>query len=124
MCSSDLEILFSCLRLMKERFRKNICDLDDYAILSEVKDFSAQKKEHVGDGLAYACQFWTKHLHSIPSSSPHVLEVQGAIEQFFTKHLLHWIEVLALVESLSIGIYAINDVEQWCTGVSAVQAIC
>ena len=116
-------VLFSCLKLMKERFRKNICNLDDYAVLSEVKDLSTRKKDCIGDALGYACQFWTKHLCSVPSGSSHVQEVQGAIEKFFTKHLLHWIEVLVLVENLSVGIHAINDVEQWCTGVSAMLII-
>jgi hypothetical protein len=31
------EILLSCLNLMKERLKRNICNLDDYAILSEVE---------------------------------------------------------------------------------------
>jgi len=58
----------------------------------------------------------SSHLCSIPNNSPHIQEVQEAIEQFFTKNLLHWIEVLVIVESLSVGIHAINDVEQWCSG--------
>ena len=112
------EILLSCLRLMRERLKRNICNLDDYAILSEVKDFSTKKKDHIGDGLEYACQFWTKHLLGVPSDSPCIQKVQGAIDQFFTIHLLHWIEVLVLVGNLDIGVYAINDIEQWYTRVS------
>ena len=40
------EILLSCLKLMKERLRRNVCNLDDYAILREVKDLSVRKKDH------------------------------------------------------------------------------
>ena len=118
------EILFSCLRLMKEKLRRNICNLDDYAVLSEVKDFSTRKKDRIGGALEYACQFWTKHLLGIPSSSPCVQEVQGAIGQLFTTHFLHWIEVLVLVGNLGVGVYAINDIEQWYTGVSTMWTIC
>ena len=114
------EILLSCIRLMKEKLKRNICNLDDYAILSEVKDFSNQKKDCIGAALEYACQFWTKHLLGIPSNSPCVQEVQRAIDQFFTKHLLHWIELLVLVGNLDIGVYAINDIEQWYTEVSVI----
>ena len=117
------EILLSCLSLMREKLKRNICNLDDYAILSEVEDISAQKKSHVGDALEYACQFWTKHLLGIPSNSPCVQEVQRAIDQFFTKHLLHWIEVLVLVGNLDIGVHAINDIEEWYTEVSIMQTI-
>ena len=117
------EILFLCLRLMKERLRRNICNLDDYTVLSEVRDLTTQKKDYIGDSLAYACQFWAKHLCNIPNNSPYVQEVQGEIEQFFTKHLLHWIEVLVLVENLSVGIHAMNDIRQWCTRVSIILII-
>ena len=117
----NVEILLSCLNLMRNRLKRNICNLDEYAVLSEVKDLSALQKDHIGDALEYACCFWTKHLLRIPANSFHGEEVQKAIDRFFTTHLLYWIEVLALTGHLGIGIYAINDVEQWYTVVSAVQ---
>jgi len=112
------EILLSCLRLMRERLEKNICNLDDHAVLSEVNDLSTRQKAHIGDALEYACCFWTKHLLEIPGSSSCAEEVQKEIDNFFTTHLLHWIEVLVLTRNLSIGVYAINDVEQWYNLVS------
>ena len=118
------EILLACLRLMGNRLKKNICNLDDHAVLSEVKDLSSLQKDHIGDALEYACQFWTKHLLEIPSSSPHIEEMQKEIDNFFTVHLLHWIEVLVLTENLGIGVYAMNDIEQWCNLVSNVQVAC
>ena len=42
------------------------------------------------------------------------------IDQFFTTHLLHWIEVLVLVGNLNAGICAIDDIEQWYLRVSTV----
>ena len=114
------EILLSCLNLMGERLKKNICNLDDYAVLSEVKDLSVRKKEYIGDALEYACQFWTKHLLKVPINGSHAGEVQEAIGQFFGVHLLYWIEVLALIGSLGVGVYAMNDVEQWYALVSVV----
>jgi hypothetical protein len=117
------EILLVCLRLMERRLKKNICNLDDHAVLSEVKDLSTQKA-HIGDALEYACKFWTKHLLEIPSSSPHTEEVQKAIDKFFTVHLLHWIEVLVLTGNLGVGVHAMNDIEQWCNLVSDMQVPC
>ena len=112
------EILFSCLRLMREKLKRNICSLDDCSVLTEVKDLSARKKDNIGDALEYSCQFWTKHLLGISSNSPCIQEVQGAIDQFFTTHFLHWIELLVLVGNPDVGIHAINDIEKWYTGVS------
>jgi len=118
-----VEILFSCLNLMKARLKKNICNLDDHAVLSEVKDLSAQKRDYIGDALEYACRFWTKHLLGIPSTSPYVQEVQEAIDTLFTTSLPYWIEVLALTGSLEVGVYAMNDIEQWYALVSAVKPV-
>ena len=112
------EILLSCLNLMGEKLKKDICELDDHVVLIEVKDLSARQKDHIGDALEYACHFWTKHLLKVPSSSSHVKEVQKAIDEFFTTHLLFWIEVLSLMGNLNVGVYALSDVQQWYTLVS------
>ena len=114
------EILLLCLRVMEEKLKRNICDLDDYAVLSRVEELFSQQKVHIGDALEYVCQFWTKHLLEIPSSSPHTEEVHKGIDKFFTVHFLHWIEVLVLTGNLGVGIHAINDIEQWCNLVSDV----
>ena len=116
-------ILLSCFKLMRTKLKKNICNLDDHAVLSEVKDLSAQKKDHIGDALEYACRFWTKHLLGIPGTSSHVQEVQEAIETFFMTCLPYWIEVLALTRNLGVGVYAMSDVEQWYALVSATWTV-
>ena len=117
------ELLLSCLNLMKKRLKRNICELDDFAILSKVEDLCDRRKDHIGSALEYACCFWTKHLLSIPGSGPGVEEVQEAIERFFTTCLLLWIEVLSLMGKLDIGVYALKDVQQWHTLVS-ISKIC
>ena len=112
------EILFSCLSLMKEGLRKNICNLDNYTSLGEVEDLPALCKAQIGDALEYACRFWAKHLLGTPSSGHNVEEVHKAIDEFFTTQLLFWIEVLSLTRNLGISIYAINDVRVWYVSVS------
>jgi hypothetical protein len=118
-----MEILLSCLNLMKKRLKKNICNLDDHAILNETKDLPARLKTYIGDALGYACQFWTRHLVEIPSGSYNVEEVYREIDEVFTAHLLDWIEVLSLMGNLSVGVYALSSVQQWCVLVSCVWGI-
>ena len=112
------EILLGCLRLMGERLKKNICNLDDYTILTQAQDISDYKKDYIGDALEYTCMFWTKHLLETPSKTPRIKDIQKAIDKFFTVHLLHWIEVLAITGNLNVGVYAMSDIEQWCKLVS------
>ena len=114
------EILLSCLRLMRERLKKNICQLDDYTILNEVEDLPVHQKDYIGDALEYACHFWTKHLLEVPSNSSHVKEVQEEIDKFFTTCFLYWIEVLSLTGNLNVGVYALKNIQQWYMVVSCV----
>ena len=92
-----------------------MCGPDDYADLSSVNDLSSCREEHIGDGLEYACQFWTKHLVQSPSSGPDTEKVQQAIDKFFTKHLLFWVEVFIIMENLDVCVHFINEIQQWYT---------
>ena len=112
------EILFSCLDLMKKRLKKNICNLRDYAVLSEVEDLPARRNTYIGSSLEYACRFWARHLASVPADGPHAKRMQEEIDEFFAKRLLCWIEVLSIVGRLGVAVYAINEIRQWYISVS------
>ena len=118
------KILLSCLSLMKERLKRNICNLSDYTPLDKVEDLPTRRKAQIGDALEYACQFWTKHLVEIPNNSHNIKSVCKAVEEFFVTHLLFWIEVLIIMGRLDIGVYAINNIRQWYISVSCKVVIC
>jgi len=117
------EILFSCFNVMKKGLKRSICNLDDYVLLSEVEDLSEYRSAYIGDTLGYACQFWANHLMNIPSSGPDGDEVWKMIDEFFTIHLLSWIEVLCLMGILDVCVYALGNVQQWYILVSYAQSI-
>ena len=112
------DILFSCLDLMKKRLKKNICDLKDYAVLSEVEDLPARRETCIGSSLEYACRSWTRHLSNISSDGPCAKQVREAIDEFFTKRLLCWIEVLSILGYLPLAVRAIDDIRQWHISIS------
>jgi len=114
------EILFSCFNVMKKGLKRNICNLDECILLSEVEDLPERRSSYIGNALGYACHFWANHLMSIPGSSLDIEEVWKMIDEFFTTHLLFWIEVLSLMENLDVCVYALNNVQQWYTLVSYV----
>ena len=107
---------------MKERLKKNICQLDDYVHLSEVNDLPERRMSYIGDALKYACCFWTNHLRGIPGSGPDLEEVWEAINKLFTTQLLFWIEVLSLTGNLDVGVHALNNIQQWYMLVSCVES--
>ena len=112
------DILFSCLNVMKRGLKRNICQLDNLIPLSEVEDLPSHRVAYIGDALGYACRYWTTHLASTSGSNLDVEEVQKAIDNFFTTQFLFWVEVLSLTGNLEVGVYALNDIQQWCALVS------
>ena len=118
-----IELLFLCLTLMKKRLKKNICNLNDYAVLSEVGDLSDHRKSYIGNALEYACRFWTRHLLGSPKSGPDARRVQKAVDEFFATYLLFWIEVLIVLGNLDVGVHAISEIRQWYTSVSFLKFI-
>ena len=114
------EILFSCLKLMKARLKRNICQLDNYVPLREVEDLATHQTAYIGDALGYACKFWANHLAGITGNIHDIEEVDKAINNFFETSLLFWIEVLSLMGNLDAGVYAINSIEEWYTTVSFI----
>ena len=114
------EILLSCLKLMKARLKRNICQLDNYVPLREVEDLATHQTAYIGDALGYACKFWANHLAGITGNIHDIEEVDKAINNFFETSLLFWIEVLSLMGNLDAGVYAINNIEEWYTTVSFI----
>ena len=102
--------------------RKGICKLYDCTVPSNIQDLSTLQTTHIGNTLEYACHFWTKHLAKVSDISDGAEEVHQAIDSFFATGFLCWIEVLVLTGSLDIGVYALNDVEQWYMLVSYAQS--
>ena len=114
------EILLSCLSVMEERLKRNICKLDDDD-LDDIEDLPTLRTIHIGSTLEYACHFWTSHLAKISDISSGIEEMCKAIDSFFTTGFLFWVEVLILTRKLDIGVYALNDIEQWYSLVSHAQ---
>ena len=94
--------------------------MDGYVSLSEVEDLDTCKAAYIGDTLEYACQFWTKHLAKSTSSKDNIDNMHEEINQFFTTYLLFWIEVLSLTGHLDVGVYAMNEIEEWYMVVSFI----
>jgi len=118
--SAHKEVLFACLNVMK-RLKRNICKLDDLAVLSKIEDLPTLRATYIGKTLEYACQYWTHHLAKIPSNSDGGEDMQKAIEDFFTTGFLFWVEVLILMGNLEISVHALHNIEQWYMLVSQIQ---
>lgn len=82
----------SCLRLMGECLREDICSLKGPGTsMSDVDENIIAK--HISTELRYACLNWVFHTEG----SRHQIEDNDAVHEFLKAHFLHWIEVLSLL---------------------------
>ena len=107
-----------CLKLMKTRLKKNICDLPRYAMNKDVGDLPARRELYIATPLSYACSSSAKHLQLSSRAGGNTSSVLTLVNDFFTCHLLSWLEVLSIEGHLHTAIYSFNDVRSWLTEVS------
>ncbi|RAK75400.1 putative WD-repeat protein [Aspergillus fijiensis CBS 313.89] len=96
------EIASYCLRLMKAKLKENICELESYGI--QYKNIRLQIiKKYLTLDIQYACFFWLRHLKQSKDKISN-----SDILSFLQEHLLHWLEVLALIGEISEALGLIN----------------
>jgi hypothetical protein len=89
-----------CLRIMNDRLREDLCDIRDGSLFNdEVTDLEERLAKFVPPQLRYACRFWHVHLVLVGSFSN---TVALHFEEFCKKHLLHWLELLSLLNEIPV----------------------
>jgi hypothetical protein len=95
-----LRIAVRCLHIMNQSLRMDICDIRDSSLLNiEVANLDQRLAEFAPPHLRYACRFWHVHLELAGAVSD---AVTSHLEDFCKKHLLHWLELLSLLNELPV----------------------
>jgi hypothetical protein len=95
-----LQLATRCLEIMNAGLRRDICDIRDPCLSnSEVADLEGRLACAVSSELRYACQYW--HIHLQYTGVVSASGLPAVLETFCTRHLLHWVEVLSLLNKLS-----------------------
>lgn len=102
------QMLFtSCVSVMREYLKKNICSLKSYGIKrSDIDPKSIN--HHLLPELQYSCRYWTHHL--IRSKDP--MSQVNDILAFLKEHFLHWLESMSILRIISEAIIAVNSLLQ------------
>lgn len=99
-------LTIQCLRKMSNGLRKNICNFSNYAIGPGEIDADIVN-QYIPPELQYSCRYWVFHLGK--THNPATLIEEALL--FLQKHLLHWIEAMALLELVSDVISAIKNLQ-------------
>ena len=102
------ELAMACMRTMVDKLKFNICEIESsYDTNDEISDLEERVKRHIPLELAYAAQFWCKHLKECGASrldGPYISHVT----RFLVEKLLFWFEALSLLDSVSVASPALS----------------
>jgi hypothetical protein len=110
----------SCLKMMAEQLRFNICKLEDSRVANaDIRDLSSRIKQNISDPLQYSCIYWSNHLCFTPNNGDS--DVWESLKKFFEgPYALFWIEVLSIMGMVSIGVPSLRRVISTWVRVSSV----
>ena len=113
---ADVQVAIACLKVMTTQLRFNICNLEDSRLANtDIKDLASRVKQNISDALQYSCLHWLNHLCFPPANRGQCAMALG--EFFEGLYPLFWIEVLSIMEMVSIGVPGLRKLVSW-VGVS------
>jgi hypothetical protein len=108
-------LALGCLRVMNGTggLQFNICNLEiSYAFNDQILDLATRVKAAISPHLSYACCFWAQHFQDIPKQNSEPVFAEG-VHKFSHTHLLHWLEVLSLINKVPVASRALNAADHW-----------
>jgi hypothetical protein len=116
-------LAINCLELIKNKLKRNICNLPPYSLNNEVNDLSERRKTHIGEALEYACTSWAQHLSLASRSTGAVTRILQLMQEFMSHHFLSWLEVLSITGTLRAAVYSFRDAKTWLNKVRLLFSI-
>ena len=95
------ELALRCIKLLEKELHENICDMT-LPYLS--------RKNTLPEALSYACKFWIEHICLVLDVTNDIVD---RIYDFLIKHLLHWMEAMAILNSHDDTIRSIHNLMEW-----------
>lgn len=95
------ELALRCIKLLDKELRENMCDM--------TLPYLSQKRT-LPDAISYACQFWIEHICLVSDVTD---DIVNQLNVFLGKHLLHWMEAMAILKSHDRTIKSIDNLMKW-----------
>ena len=95
------ELALRCIKLLDKELRENICDMTLPSL---------SQKRTIPEAISYACKFWIEHVCLISTADDDIL---NEIYNFLDKHLLHWMEAMAILKCHDQTIRSVDNLMKW-----------
>jgi hypothetical protein len=97
-----IHLAHRCLRIMNDHLRKDICNIANPSLLNcDIPNLDTKVAQAAPRELRYACRFWPTHLR-LGGGVRLLDEILSELTMFTKKHLLHWVEILSLINELYV----------------------
>jgi hypothetical protein len=104
----------TCLRVMKDGLKFNICDLETSHLLNEnVEDISERIVRNIRRPLLYSCRFWAAHIRDTPTNLEENNALIAVIWDFFQSRFLYWLEVMSVTKEVAAANIALLAMVGW-----------
>lgn len=102
------------LHLLMEKLEFNVCKLpSSFLKNSEVPDLPQKISRYISTELSYACRFLGSHIHKAVSVGSKLALSLLEVHEFFQIQLLFWLEVLCIIDKLSVAPDTLLAVLHW-----------
>jgi hypothetical protein len=101
--TGDLRFGIACLRRLDEVLKRNICGMT-----LSTREVNAD----ISEDISYACLFWIDHVVVITGDVP---SLENSLNTFLHKHLLHWFELMSILNKSRETIVCLNRLLLWAT---------
>jgi hypothetical protein len=106
------ELLYRCLELLNKNLCYDVCGIRNPGLANgEIPNLAQHVAESVPEAVRYSCRFWQVHL--VTGGALTEPGCAGLLE-LCTDHLLHWLEVLSLLEKLHSASKHLPRSIAWC----------
>jgi WD40 repeat protein len=111
----ESKITMACFQQMKAGLKFNICRLEiSFLRNDEVADLKERIKKHISEPLLYSCRFWATHLRCTANAQEgDTTLLLEDVRNFLNDRLLYWLEVMSLVEEVSVANTALRTAVPW-----------
>ena len=104
------ELTMRCFETM-HHLKRDVCAINDPTKFnSEISDLQERLNKYLTEPLRYACVYWHRHLEDIKDDDH---EIWDQVKRFMLTHLLHWIEVMSLLNDTNSVFVVLNDLKHW-----------
>ncbi|KAJ1565480.1 POC1 centriolar protein A, partial [Nowakowskiella sp. JEL0078] len=97
---ANLMVVIKSLECLNKELHFNICKLDPGILHKDISDFGDYTSK-IPKHLFYAGKFWVSHALECRFEGDWTIST-SIFDKFTTTHLLHWVELLSICDSLSI----------------------